>query len=100
MAEIVTLTSPLTKPNVTTVTLDQIIINRTNMSIYITWFGNTGEQFSASYPTPSPNSQPSGSTLIHTLNTSNFSTNSLQKQVFNRLIADGYLAGTVSGTPD
>ncbi len=101
MAETVALTSPITHPNVTGCVLDKILIDVTNKALYIQWTGNTGEAFSASYPTPSPNAQPSGATLLHTLNTANFSTNSLVKQVFLRLQADGYItAGTISGTPD
>ncbi len=101
MAETITLSTPITHPNVTGFTIDQININRTAGSIYITWFGNTGELFSASYPTPSPNAQPSGATLLHSLNNGNFSANSLVKQIFTRLQTDGYIAaGTISGSPD
>lgn len=39
-------------------------------------------------------------TLIAQLNVANLSTTSLHKRVLNRLIADGKLAGTVSGSPD
>ncbi len=100
MAETVTLTSPITKPNVTALALDKVIIDVTNKSLYITWTGNTGELFSASYPTPSIGSKPSGATLLHSLNIANFSVNSMVKQIFNRLIADGEIAGTITGTPD
>lgn len=39
-------------------------------------------------------------TLMNQLNTMNLTTTSLHKRIINRLIADGLLAGTVSGTPD
>ncbi len=39
-------------------------------------------------------------TLMNQLNKANFSTNSLQKVILNRLITDGKLTGTISGTPD
>ncbi len=101
MAETIALTAPITKPNVTGLALDKIIIDVTNKSLYLTWTGNTGELFSASYPTPSPNAQPSGATLLHALNTANLTTTSLVKRVFTQLQADGYiLAGTISGAAD
>lgn len=37
--------------------------------------------------------------LMTILNTANLSTNSLQKRILQKLVADGLLAGTVSGTP-
>lgn len=101
MAETVTLTSPITKPNVTGLSIDKIIIDVTNKSLYITWIGNTGELFSASYPTPSPNAQPSGTTLLHTINTMNFSSVSMVKRIFQQLQADNYIsAGSISGSAD
>lgn len=42
---------------------------------------------------------PTGATLLHNLNTGNFSVNSLMKAVYNRLSTDGVCAGTVGGTP-
>jgi hypothetical protein len=38
--------------------------------------------------------------LVSQLNRANFTTNSLQKSILSRLITDGRLAGTVSGSPD
>lgn len=35
--------------------------------------------------------------LLTILNTANLSTNSLHKRIINKLIADGHLAGTVTG---
>lgn len=97
--EIVTLTSPVTHPNVTTFRLDKITIDVTNQVLYIQWLGNTGEAFAASYPTPSPNAQPSGATLLHTVNTTNFSGTSMVKRIEQQLQTDGYIgAGTISGS--
>jgi hypothetical protein len=42
---------------------------------------------------------PTGATLLHNLNTGNFTVNSLLKAVYNRLINDGVINGTVSGSP-
>jgi len=38
--------------------------------------------------------------MMITLNKANLSTNSLHKRVLDKLIADGKIAGTVTGTPD
>ena len=38
--------------------------------------------------------------LLKALNTANLSANSLHKRLLDKLIADGHVSGTVSGTPD
>lgn len=38
-------------------------------------------------------------TLLHQLNNANFSVNSLEKNIFNQLISDGFIAGSISGAP-
>lgn len=38
--------------------------------------------------------------MIKWLNTANLTTKSMQKRILERLSTDGYLPGTVSGTPD
>jgi len=38
--------------------------------------------------------------LMITLNKANLTTNSLHKRVINKLIADGHIAGSISGSPD
>lgn len=103
MSEVITLTTPLPKPTQTLVKLDRLTIDVTSKSVLIQWLGDNGEIGSAAYPTPAPagSSQPSGQTLISTLNTSNFTTTSLAKRVLQRLQTDGYVgAGSVTGTPD
>jgi hypothetical protein len=42
---------------------------------------------------------PTGAALLNALNTSNNTTTSLVKHVYQRLIADGVVAGNISGTP-
>ena len=99
MPETVTLTTPITKPVVSTIQLQSIHIDVMTKSIYLTWIGDNNEVFSANYPTPSPNAQPSGGALITTLNTANLSTLSLVKRIYQRLVLDGYITGTIIGTP-
>lgn len=104
MAEIVTLTSAITKPSQTSIRIQCFTVDVDDKSFFVQWIGNNGEAGSASYPTPAPAdhpSQPTGATLINTLNNANLSTKSLVKRALERLQADGYIpAGTISGTPD
>lgn len=103
MAEVITLTTPITKPTQTIVRLDRFIIDLASKSVTVQFIGENGEAGSAVYPTPPPlgSSQPSGQTLISTLNTANLTTTSLAKRVLQRIQLDGYVgAGSVTGTPE
>jgi hypothetical protein len=83
--------------------LSTVLIDLDERAVRIVWTDNTGERGSAQYTTPAPMdhpSQPTGQTLITTLNTANLSTNSLVKRVLQRLQTDGYLpTGSVTGAP-
>lgn len=106
MAELVTLTAPVTKPNQTTIRIERIVLDIEQKAILIQWLGNNNEAGSASYPTPAILNplgalQPTGAVLLNQLNTLNMSTTSLVKRVLQRLQTDGYLAaGTIAGSPD
>jgi hypothetical protein len=105
MAETVVLQPPITPPAQTDVALISLTIDLPTKSVFIQWKANTGVQGSAFYSTPVPTdhpTQPTGSVLLTTLNKKNFSgaNPSMVKAVYNQLIADGYLTGTVSGVPD
>lgn len=103
MAETVTLTSAITKPNQTAVRIERVIIDIEQKSITIQWLGNNNEAGSASYPTPAPqgSAQPTGAQLLTALNTANLTANSLVKRVITRLQTDGYIpAGTIAGSAD
>ena len=43
---------------------------------------------------------PVATNLMIALNKADLSTNSLHKRIINQLISDGYLDGSISGTPD
>ena len=104
MAEIITLTAPIIKPNQTSIRLERMVLDIETKSIYIQWIGNNNESGSAVYSTPAPidhPSQPTGATLLNQLNNANLSSKSLVKRVLERLQTDGYIsAGSISGTPD
>ncbi len=110
--ELVTLTTPVvTSSTATNIRLETIAIDLPAQSVIISWRvrdagGNTLNTVTtnASYPTPAPPghlSQPTGATLIHTINTTNFSVTSLSKRIFQQLQADGYLAaGSIGGSAE
>jgi hypothetical protein len=104
MPETVTLPAPIVRTKTqTNWQLEEFRISIKRKMVHIVLIGdNEDEVLTANYPTPPPtgSSQPSGVTLINALNTANLSTRSLVKRMFERLIADGYIAGTVTGTPD
>jgi len=107
--ELVTLTTPIATANATNVRLERFTIDLPAQSVQIQWrvrdaSGGTIFQENAVYSTPAPAahpSQPTGATLIHTINTTNFATNSLSKRIFQQLQSDGYIAaGTIAGTAE
>ena len=95
--EIHTLTTPV---NVTTTTwtLQYVTIDLVNSRISAQLVSNAGALLVKTYDATTV---PTGSTLLHSLNTGNFSgATSLAKSVYNRLVTDGVIAaGSVSGTP-
>lgn len=104
MAEIVTLTTPITKPNRATVWITALLIRvHPTPTVTVEWVGDDGEPGAATYTTPATGSAPSGQTLITQLNKMNFSGGnpSLVNRMLARLQTDGYIgAGSISGTPD
>jgi hypothetical protein len=93
--EAVTLTAPIVK-TASGCTLDTLILDVARNRIVATLVCAGGDPITKQYDAFST---PTGATLLHALNIGNFSTNSLIKAVYNRLIADGVITGTVSGTP-
>lgn len=90
--EILTITSP--PPQQTTWRVNEIYLNWDAASIQIGLKGTNGEAKTASY------SGATATTFLQQLNKLDMSTTSLHKRIINRLVADGIIAGTVSGSPD
>ena len=105
MAEQVTLPAPI--PTTVTQTkweLDEFYISVKRGLITAYLLGDDGSTKLVSYPTPAPTNnplQPTGASLLTSLNTANNSgaNPSLVKRIYNRLITDGYITGTVVGVP-
>lgn len=96
MAERIDLTTPITYPSTGFHELERLTLDVKAGTIYVQLLGQNGESVSKVY---NATTSPTGATLLSQLNTSNNSTTSLIKRVYNRLVADGVLVGTVSGSP-
>lgn len=94
--EQIDLTTPVTKPSTTNYHIERITLDVDALTILVQLKGNNGELLSKLYDATTA---PTGSTLLHALNIGNFTTTSLLKTTYNRLITDGVLVGAVSGTP-
>jgi hypothetical protein len=94
MAEQVDLVTPVAKPSITNYRVSYMNLDIDNARITVFLTANNGETLQKVYDATTT---PTGATLLHALNTGNFTANSLLRAVYNRLIADGVIAGTVTG---
>lgn len=95
MAELVTLTTPITYSNTTTFEVRYLEIDRDQPRITVKVRDNRGEYVRHTYTSTT------ALTLISFLNTKNFGSTSLQKEIIKRLQNDSVIgAGVISGTPD
>jgi hypothetical protein len=92
MAELLTITSP--PPQQTTWKVNEIHFNWAAQSIQIGLIGTNNEAKHHSYGSTTATS------FMSLCNTKNFTSTSMQKEVLKRLVNDGVIAGTISGTPD
>lgn len=93
--EAVTLTTPIVKTATSSCALDSLLLDVKGARIVVALSCNNGDTINKQYDN---STTPTGNALLHSLNIGNFSTNSLIKAVYNRLITDGVISGTVSGT--
>lgn len=94
MAERLDLTAAVTYPSTTYWRVARLDLNWNQASITIDLVGPNNERKSHQYIGAT------ATTLMVALNKANLTSNSLQKRVLDRLVSDGVLAGTVSGSPD
>ena len=95
MSEILTLTTPITQPSVTTYDVLFISLDWQNARIVIRVKGSNGVELPEIVYEGTP-----AVSLMTTLNSANLSVKSLYKRTIEKLQADGRLpAGTISGTP-
>jgi hypothetical protein len=93
--EVVTLTAPIVK-SASGCTLDTLVLDVTRSRIVVLLTCAGGDPIGKTYDSFTT---PTGATLLHSINSGNFSASSLVKAVYTRLIADGVITGTVGGIP-
>lgn len=96
MAEVLTLTSPPPQPpQLTSWRVAQLHLNWTGANITVVLIGNNNSETLTHTYTGT-----TATTFMNALNKANLSTTSLHKRVIERLVTDGVIAGTISGSPD
>ena len=96
MPERVDLTVSQTKTT-TNYQLRHLSLNIISKQIAVELVSDTGGVITKVYDSTTT---PTGATLLSQINASDNRTVSMVRKVYNRLVADGVLAGTVSGTAD
>ncbi len=93
--EQIDLTTPITKPAISYYRVVRLELDwdAPRIEIHLT-FTPTGERVIFGY------SAAEATNLMVIMNKKDFSTISMQKTILKKLIADGKLAGTISGSPD
>ena len=93
--EQINLTTPITKPAISSYKVVRLELDwdATRIEIHLK-FTPSGERVIFGY------SGTEALNLMKAMNTKNFSTTSMQKTILQKLIADGKLVGTISGSPD
>lgn len=98
--ERVDLTTPIVKTSTQNCQLDELHFSNlsvvANARIDVVLLCNNSDKVTKTY---NQHTSPTAASLVTTLNTANNSTTSLIKRVYNRLITDGVITGTVSGSP-
>ena len=92
--ETLTLTAAIVPPSITSYRVSLLQLDWDGAAITIRLRGPNNEQREHIY------SGSTATTLMNQLNTLNMSTTSLHKRLLQRLVSDGVLAGTVTGSPD
>jgi hypothetical protein len=94
MAEQLDLTTPVSTPTLTYYKVRMLTLDRDASEILIKLRGTSGEIKIWRYEGAAAVS------LMNTLNTVNLAVKSLEKRILEKLVADGVLTGTISGSPD
>lgn len=93
MSEVLDLTTPVTPPSTLTYRVTVLHLDWPNGVINVTLVDNNGVARTESY------TNAEATTLMGILNTANLSVKSLHKRILEKLVVDGKLTGTISGTP-
>ena len=93
MAERIDLTNPIVRP-IVSYSIAYLGFDWRNKRIAVEMIGDDGSPFNHTYEGPI------AETLMIQINKANNSTKSMQRRVIEKLIADGFLSGSISGVPD
>lgn len=93
MSEQLDLTVPVQPPSTLTYRVTVLHLDWPNGVINVTLVDNNGVARTVTY------TNAEATTLMGILNTANLSVKSLHKRILEKLVADGKLTGTISGTP-
>lgn len=94
MPEQITLAVPVPAPSRTGLTLKRLSLEPIEQRVYIELAGNDGQVLAHHYEGAE------AAALLRALNTANLTANSLHKRLFAKLIADGVIAGSITGSPN
>ena len=87
------LTTPITTPSITLYRVNRLALDWPNGVINIALVDENGKETTFEY------TNAEATMLMAALNTANLSIKSLHRRILEKLIADGKLDGTISGTP-
>lgn len=93
--ELVNLTTPIVRPSTTNYQVTQLVLNWELGSINVTLKSNTGDILVKNYD---GSTNPTGASLMISLNKANLTARSLNQRIFDRLVLDGVVVGTVAGS--
>jgi hypothetical protein len=94
-AEQIDLTAPITTPSITYFKVVRLDCDWENARISVYLKSSSSSERLAFYYDGAE-----ATALMTQMNKKNFTTTSMQKTILNKLVADGFLAGTISGSPD
>ena len=92
--EQIDITVPETKPSCTYYKVERLMLDWPAKSIHVQLKGTNGEAKSFYY------SGDVAETLLFALNKANLSIKSLHRRIIERLVADGLIAGSITGSVD
>jgi hypothetical protein len=94
VAELLTLTSPIVRPSITTYRVDSLNLHLSGEKYTVGFLGTNGETLSYSVVGSTAKSR------MVALNKVNLSVKSLERRILEFAVTDGILAGAISGSPD
>jgi len=100
MSETLTLDTPITRSSIGGFTISRIILTwEPPRLVQVELVGDDGVERRA-FAWSDTAEEATATQMITGLNKANLSLKSLHRRIYERLVSDGYLAGTIAGSPD